>query len=256
MRKFIVIALLFASIAVYCQSTKSAMDEAFRELNGNLTLTFSDALNGKPINEAKVTINKVGEFTSNTKGEIYFPIPEKDGIYTVKFSRKGYITSKFEIEIAAGTIFFNRFSVSPKMPIEYVRIVLDWGEKPKDIDAHLLKKGNYHISYRNMKASDEAKLDRDDMDSYGPETITIYKVDENQDYYYFVHNYSNRNNKNSSKLSKSRACVSVFGKGDKLLKRFVVPQNKAGVYWNVFQIKNGEIQMVNKILKTKDFITE
>ena len=256
MKKVITIVLMFFSLMLYAQSNKSAMDQAFREMDeGKLTLIFSDALTGKPINNADVKINQIGDYITNEKGEVYFKIPSKDGYYSVLFSKKGYITSKFEIEITIGTIFFNRFSVSPKMPIDYVRIVLDWGKKPRDIDAHLIKKDNYHISYRNMTVSQdkEAKLDRDDTDSYGPETITINKVDENGEYYFFVHNYSDRNNKNSSSLSHSKACVSVFGKGDKLLKRFVIPQGKKGIYWNVFKIKNGEIVTINDISKSMTF---
>ena len=71
-------------------------------------------------------------------------------------------------EVIAGTIFWNRFTVSPNIEMGSIRIVLDWDKKPKDLDAHFVKEGDYHISYHNMKVSDDgsARLDRDDQNGF------------------------------------------------------------------------------------------
>jgi len=245
MIKYILFLLITIPIMIFSQNTQMRMDEALRELElEELSLLFTDALTGKSIPDALVQIKGIGKFSTDTHGYVYFQIPEVDGYYSVTFQKKGYITSTFDIETVVGSIFFNRFSVSPKMPIEYIRIVVDWGETPSDLDAHLVKKNNYHISYRNKKVSDdrEANLDRDDTNSFGPETITINKVDENAEYSYFIHDYTNRNKGRSTKLSDSKACVKVYGEGDKLLKKYEIPRGSNGIFWKVFKIKNGEIE--------------
>ena len=156
----------------------------------------------------------------------------------------------------AGTLFFNRFSVSPSLPLGSVRIVLDWGEKPRDLDAHLIKQNGYHISYRNKKISADgiAQLDRDDTDGFGPETITTSELDQNSIYYYFVHNYSNKNIASSTALSNSRAGVKVYGGDNQLLEVFQAPLKQMGNYWHVFKIVNDKLVPVMEInTKPKQF---
>ena len=231
--------------AEYGPSQKS--DDAFREMEGFLTLWFFNALNGEEIPGAVVNITVVGEYTTDPEGKAVFEIP-LDGHYSVVFSREGFITTQFEIEVMAGTLFFNLFSVSPVMPIGNMRVVLDWGDNPRDLDAHLVKRDSYHISYRNMRVSDDevSRLDRDDTDGYGPETITSNHVDENAVYQFFVHDYTNKNMRESRSLSDSKACVKVY-EGDRLLNIFQVPLDKKGTYWHVFNIQNSQVVEVNNI---------
>jgi len=232
---------MLISMAAYGQIDTTPADDAFRELEEQeLTLRFFNALDGEPIPGGEVEIGNVGSFTIDREGRAFFPIPT-DSIYKVTFSKAGFITSSFDIEIMAGSLFFNRFSVSPQLPLGSIRVVLDWGEEPKDLDAHLLKQDGYHISYRNMKSSQDgvARLDRDDTSSFGPETITANQVDANVTYHYFVHDYSNRSNASSQTLSKSKATVKVYGES-RLLNVFKVPQYESGIYWHVFSIRNGE----------------
>jgi uncharacterized protein YfaP (DUF2135 family) len=72
------------------------------------------------------------------------------------------------------------------------------------------------------------------MNGFGPETITIYKPAKG-DYEFSVHDYSNRNKRNSKKLSYSNATVQVYG-NNQLLKTFYVPVNQKGNLWRVFKI--------------------
>jgi 5-hydroxyisourate hydrolase-like protein (transthyretin family) len=245
MKTLIFIFLLSFSNLIFAQfdKTRSKLEDATRELEGQLTLHFFDALNGKPIEGAKVSIENIGEFKTDFKGEVHFESDAMDEHPTVIFEHPEYITSKFNIQITAGTIFFNRFSVSPVMKIGDIRIVLDWDKDPRDLDAHFVKEGGYHISFRNMRvASDsEAKLDRDDTDSYGPETITVNSIDQNANYEYYVHDYTNRGNENSNALSKSKATVKVYSRTQGLLYVFTVPLNLQGTKWSVFKIINGKI---------------
>ncbi len=249
---FILIVLMLSVPLSYGQDNNvfEKADDMFEEMDyQNLTLRFFNAVNGNGIPGAEVEIEGIGAGETDDEGKLLFPVPE-DGIYDVYFRKKGYIDSDFKIKIMVGTIFFNRFSVSPEIDLKYVRIVLDWDRRPSDLDAHLVKEGGYHISYRNMHTVSDgsAKLDRDDMDGFGPETITIKRVDINSNYRFFVHDYSNQSNRLNLQLSKSKACIKVYGDG-KLLQLFNVPQNERGIVWEVFRLEKGRIVEVNRISK-------
>ncbi|MDA3867792.1 MAG: carboxypeptidase regulatory-like domain-containing protein [Salinivirgaceae bacterium] len=215
--------------------------------NDNQTLRFFDSQDGEPVADATVTITDIGEYTTDEEGKIRFP-NQPDGYLEVTFKKEGYITATFDVEIVAEMIFFNRFSMSPKMDIGHMRIVLDWDQTPADLDAHLVKENNYHISYRNTQVLSDGtgRLDRDDMDGYGPETITISDIDDNANYEYYVHNYSDRNNPNSNGLSKSKGTVKVFA-NNQFLGTVEIPLGPRGLEWSVFIIKNGEIEITNEV---------
>lgn len=224
-------------------------DDVFEEEeNENLTLRFFNALTGDPVEGGLVVLGSSYELTSDEEGKIRFPVPDDDGFIKVHFEKEGFITSDFTIEVIAGTLFFNRFSVSPELDLKEVRVVLDWDAAPKDLDAHFIKKNGYHISYRNTKIllDGRGELDRDDMNGYGPETITVRDIDDLGTYSFKVHDYSNRNNNSNRSLAKSKAAVKVYAEG-KLLYQFQVPSTGVGCYWEVFKISEGEFIEINQI---------
>jgi len=250
----ITVLIVFFSLSATAQIDKmrDRLDDEMIALDeGLLTMRYYDAETGNPVANAKVTITDIGTFNTDALGRARFPIPKKDGTYTTHVECEGYITVDFPLEIIAQTIFYNRFSLSKKMPIGQLRVVLEWDEKPADLDAHFVKDGDYHISYRNMMISDDgiARLDRDDRDGYGPETITVKRIDNGDSYSFYVHNYSNKNKANSNKLSNSKANIKVYG-DNKLLESFNIPIDTQGVYWQVFTITDGQINKINTVSNT------
>ncbi|MFH6935278.1 hypothetical protein [Flavobacterium sp. FlaQc-30] len=143
------------------------------------------------------------------------------------------------------------YALSPVMKnLDGMRIVLNWGRYPEDLDSHLSFPGS-HIYFQHKKGS-SANLDVDDTDSYGPETITIENKKFGQTYHYFVHDYSNRGNSNSFQLSNSDAKVFVYV-GQSLVKTYYIPKNKKGNIWNLFKINgNGEIIDINTIISKSE----
>ncbi len=249
----VIMTICILPCSLFAQVDLDKIDDVFREMEeGALTLRFNDALNAEPIEGASASIENVGEYRTDHEGRVSFEIPG-DGVYSVIFEKPGYIKSRFKIEVMAGSLFFNRFSVSPVMPLGSLRVVLDWGKNPRDLDAHFVKQGAYHISYRSMKSASDgsAKLDRDDTDSFGPETVTAGEVDENAVYEFYVHDYSNKNRDQSVELSKSKANVKVFG-DNRLLHVFRIPQDEIGTYWKVFRIVEGQIGTVNEMAGAVD----
>ncbi len=222
-------------------------DEMAIQEEGVFTLRFADAENDKPVSNATININGVGTYTTNVDGMAKFPI-QPDGKYYFSFEKDGYIPADMSFEVVAGMIYFNRFSVSQMMELGHVRIVLDWDNSPKDLDLHLEKVGKYHISYQHMRVSNDrtARLDRDDLDGNGPETITITDVDDNASYNCYVHDFTNRNNPDSQKLSKSKARISVYN-NNRLEFYLDVPANSRGARWDGFMIEKGVFKKLNRI---------
>ncbi len=248
--KTLAILIFVLTVSAFAQITTKSTD-VFEELeSGNLTLRFYNAVNGTPIYGGDVTIQGIGEFVTDEEGKVVFAPPAEDGILQVTFRADRYIPTEFPIEIMAGTLFFNRVSISPMIDIKFVRIVVDWEKEPRDLDAHFVKNGTngYHISFRNMKvlADGSGMLDIDAMQGYGPETITVNSVATQSTYEYSVVDYTNQNNRNSTGLSDSKATVKVYGDG-RLLKVIQVPRKKEGNVWKVFKIEQGQVREINHI---------
>lgn len=221
---------------------KDVMEDVFEEMeNSNFTLRFFDAITGKPVQDAYVLVEKVGEFKTDSAGRVRFAT-QPDGKLRTIFKKDKYITSMFFVDVVAETIFMNRFSVSPIMDISQFRVVLDWDEQPADLDAHFVKKGSYHLSYRNTRvlADGTGQLDRDDLDGYGAETITVNRLDSDAEYTFFIDNYTLQTNPSATPLSRSKAMVRVYG-NNRLLKTFEVSPAHSGRIWNVFKVVNGQV---------------
>jgi hypothetical protein len=210
------------------------------KMEGLIPMRFANALDGKPIRGAKVTINSIGEFETDREGIITFPERE-DGRFTLEFSKEGFVTTEIDFEIKLNNLPGNRFSISPELPQGF-RIVLDWGEKPNDLDLHLEKQGGYHIAFWNTHtaADGSAFLDRDDMQSYGPETITVEKIDSAAVYDIYVTDYTNQHQSSSRALSQSGAVVRVYG-DNRLVEVFIVPPGRPGTKWQVCRIIGGRV---------------
>jgi len=214
-------------------------------LEDKFTLYFRDAVTGQGVAGARVVFQ--GEETqTDSEGAAHFPVPpEVDPNVESKgealFSMSGYTTTRVPVKFIAGTVFHKWVSVTKALPPGRLRLVLDWGSAPADLDAHLVKTGGWHISFRDMRRyEDLAWLDRDDMDGNGPETITLTRPDASATYSYFVHDFTNSYNSGSNALGNSRAQVRVYS--DRGLERTIdVPPGLRGNRWEVVRIVNGEI---------------
>jgi hypothetical protein len=219
---------------------------AMMQFDKRIGMCFASALDNTPIPSAVVEIPGIGTFTTDGDGVISFPQRE-DGTYTLTVSKRGFITTPITFRIQLGGVIFNWYSISPEMPDRDLRVVLEWGAQPSDLDIHLEKISNYHISYRNMRnyAGENAALDRDDTNSYGPETITLGKIDRNAVYNLFIHDYSNGRSSSSTALSQSNATIRVYSQ-NRLINTFQVPAGR-GTLWNVFRIERGGVTPVNTL---------
>ncbi len=193
---------------------------------------------------AVLTLQKNGEqsvlATTNSQGQASLPVKFADDQTTLLIVKKvGYSNLVVKCPCAGTT-----YAISPVMTsLDGMRIVLNWGANPLDLDSHLVFPNN-HV-YFSSQTGDQANLDVDDTTSYGPETITITRKKEGQRYMYAVHNYSEKNSTNSMSLSKSAAKVFVYV-GQTLIRTYYVPNNQIGNMWAVFAVTaEGEFQDFN-----------
>lgn len=246
MKKIVLIFALIGSLcfaygetdAVYTARILSRIAEM--EMNGALSLWITDCDTGEGIEGALVAIENVGSTKSDADGVAAFPILE-DGTYNFIIQHDDYVLTKDSFEVFDGSIFFNKYSIPKKVEYQYIKIILDWGKNPKDLDIHLIKENGYHISFRDKKRSDDGTvwLDRDDMDSFGPETITITKLDNTAVYRCFVFNWSKQHETNGLSLSQSGARIRVYA-DNKFIRTYTVPEQERGVTWQVFGIQEGK----------------
>ena len=242
---------LFLSLFIHTAEAlppRSNPSDSFDEMEGAHTLYFMDAVTGLPLSDATITL--AGQrVQTDSNGKAQFALEEGVGEQKLQasFSKSGYVSCNFTITMMSGSIWFNHFSMSPRLNPKQLRIVLDWSDSPRDLDAHLIKSNGYHISYRNTRAiEDIAKLDRDDMDGWGAETITLDSLDEAATYTYWVHNYSQKDNPRSTDLSSSKAHVKVYTEQG-LLKELTIQPEQTGTAWKVFTFHNGSIVSANTI---------
>lgn len=246
MRKGII---AFAFIISFCcvygetdavHTAKILQRMAEMEMNGALSLWITDCDTGEGIEGALVAIENVGSTKSDSDGVAAFPVLE-DGTYNFIVQHDKYVLTKDSFEVFGGSIFFNKYSIPKKVEYQCIKIILNWGKNPKDLDIHLIKENEYHISFRNKKRSDDGTvwLDRDDMNGLGPETITITKLDNSAVYQCFVFNWSKQHEPNGLSLSGSGAKIRIYA-DNKFVGSYMVPEQKRGRTWQVFNIQEGK----------------
>jgi len=226
------------------------------------------ALTGLPVSGATIQIypgiNTIGDSSIMTDPMYTELQTADDGKYTMELpvgnytgfvSVNGYTSGFFYLISSENDITSEQDCViSPIIPDGQTRIVLTWGESPRDLDSHLTgptsSGGRFHIYYSNKtyveNGVEMANLDYDYTSSYGPETVTVINQQQEGVYRYSVHDYTNRGSTSSMALSNSGAQVKVY-RGDILLALFYIPPEKVGTLWTVFEMDGNNITPINTI---------
>jgi uncharacterized protein YfaP (DUF2135 family) len=209
---------------------------------------LSAVVKDQAIPDATLILQKNGQSSVQTKtganGKGSFNAPfggVDDATVSMIVKKEGY--SNLVVKCPCSSL---TYAISPNMEsLDEMRVVLNWGAEPLDLDAHLAYPGN-HVSFEN-KQGDDANLDVDHTDGFGPETITLTKKKAGVKYLYAVHNYSEGDQKGSSSISRlSNAKVFVYI-GSSLVRTFTPPKGRIGNTWVVFGIgANGEFYDINK----------
>lgn len=247
-------------------------------LEGDISGTIRNALTGNGVPNLTVNFRRGSNIKSgtvvvstNTDSDGQYTVHDIDeGTYTGEASGSGYVTSYFTAEcIGETTNYYQDGTVTDPLPSGQTRIVLTWGENPRDIDSHLTGpcpsdegtdecvSGRFHLNWTYAGAKGESSnpwtnyinLDLDDTNSYGPETTTIYQQASGM-YRFSVHDYTNKSKSYSSSLSYSGAQVKVYrgsNQGSNLVAKFNVPAGEDGTLWTVFEMRGNNITSINSM---------
>lgn len=146
-----------------------------------------------------------------------------------------------------GTTELGQSVITPLPAAGQYRIVLTWGEAPRDLDSHLTGPtadgdGRFHVFYADGSYLD-TNLDVDDTSSFGPETVTVVPPADGL-YRYSVHNYSDQDADGALGIASSGARVQVFDTSG-LIRSYTPPaaSSGAGNTWRVFEmsVANGSV---------------
>lgn len=213
-------------------------------------LIIKDSDTGAPIVDADVNIDDKWKLKTDDQGKAQVPDTITDGdhsLYVTKGNEYVPTTSSFNIkdgEITSAP----QISIPKAVDYNRIKIVLDWGEYPLDLDSHIFS-DNHHVFYSH-KSSGNLNLDRDDTDSYGPETVTIQDPVPEDTYKYYIHNYSDDGYGDSDRLSNSGAQITLFFDNE-YKGTFKVKPNQTGLWWHVFDVINkNQIIVVDTVSNT------
>jgi uncharacterized protein YfaP (DUF2135 family) len=205
---------------------------------------LSATIRDQKIGGASVTLQKNGAQsmaqTTDPEGQATFPnVVLADPTALVIVRKEGYSDLVAKCPCIGMT-----YALSPIMDnLDGMRIVLNWGRNPADLDGHLAFPHN-HVSFSHSSGAD-AQLDVDHMDGFGPETITIARKHPGERYVYAVHDFWDRTKPDTPDLSASDAKVFVYV-GQTLIRAYYVPKGQKGNIWTVFAISaEGELQDIN-----------
>jgi hypothetical protein len=227
------------------------------DATGALVVEVTNALTGAPFAGAVVDV-RTGAGAPPTASVAASTVTGADGrarfaslpagSYTLFVTAPSMIQAVVtDVAVAANDATVRRVALSPVLAAGETRIVLTWGANPSDLDSHLTGPdgagGSFHVFYGNRfsrapsSTTSDAALDVDDISSFGPETITIYRQFAGT-YCYSVHNFTG-----GSGLGASGAQVSVF-RGSQQVATYTVPATTSEV-WTVFKLSGSTITAVN-----------
>ncbi len=204
-----------------------------------LTLGVRKGINakkGKVLSTSKTSVEGAYLFDKLESGNYCVEVVDNR---VLKDGEKKYYKTYFNIKILGGCRVRNQnATVSNVLNASQLRIVLNWGASPRDLDSHLIgptsSGANFHLSFGDRSYIESGTLIADmDLDcslGYGPETTTIYNPVEGN-YVFYVHNYYS----GTTEITSSGASVEVYmGNNNEPAYVFNVPTTGSGIYWTVF----------------------
>ena len=191
--------------------------------NGGSGLALSAMVGDDEIADLVITTDANGNYTANEA---------PTGSFRQIIRRDGYAENIVgNVDIGEGENQLDPQAISEQLQEGELRIVLSWGESPRDLDAHLTGPqadgSRFHVYFGNRRpGGSNAELDRDDTRSYGPETITITALRDGM-YRYSVHNYSNQSNNGGVGIYESPTEVRFYDESG-LVNVYVAPEAEEG----------------------------
>lgn len=177
-----------------------------------------------------------------------------DSAYVLQAQKDGYWQYSYAVmEFEPGAEREWNFSLAPAA--DGLRLVLNWGQAPRDLDAHLLtppiEGTSYHVQcfskyYGCQYQPPYAQLDTDATAGFGPETISIFAAKPGG-YRFYVRNFKEEQGP-TGELAGSGAVAQIYNASG-LAHTMTVPAIGSGDYWDVCAIDgaSGQFYPINQI---------
>jgi hypothetical protein len=213
---------------------------------GTVTGRVIESTTGNGLGSVTVRCGSISTVTDRN-GD--FSLTLEAGQRTLGFSRSGYEISDATVTVVAGSnteVLMSSIIANPEMLTGALRVVLTWNENPRDLDLHLITPEGQQVYFSQKEPSGAgAKLDVDDRNGYGPETITITTM-QSGTYRIYVNWWTG-----TGSWSSSGATVRIYDE-EGLGRTFEAPSsNESSGYWHVCDITNGAVvsrgQLVNNL---------
>jgi hypothetical protein len=231
------------NVRVFDNLTSSARTKVTSE-KVTISGEIKDATNNEKLSNAALKASGISIKFHNKDNNISYDASVKDdSTYTVQLPIGNYIRDVVvpnrEHSGAKVNVIFSRSSgaenlmnnvlLSPK--VDGWRAVLTWGEVPKDLDTWVILPGGEKIFHNNKSSKDgKVTLDFDKTTGFGPETVTLKKINSGI-YQFYVNNFSKE-----VQLSASKARVVLY-RGSDMVGEFRIPVGSAdNLWWHVFDI--------------------
>ncbi|GEM_PF-2513537 len=210
---------------------------------GTMVGSVTNAFTEEALDGVNITVTGPTQRSVTTNDDGVFSVAELPyGSYQVTASKTGFTQGIRTVLLQESTVAVN-FGLTPLPDSNQYRVILTWDAEPHDLDLHLwtLQTEIYFGHQGSLDMTPYAFLDVDDLDGYGPETITIEPLMDTCKFY--VHNYTG-----SPDITVSRAHIDYY-KGTSLVRSFDVPTTGSGLWWYVFDLTStGSIIERNVIL--------
>ncbi len=220
--------------------------------------------NGVPVQGAQVKCWGIGWYmqrwasgeTATNENGVFTKIPVEVGVtFKYQASKGGHESAVLQAGPLTQNEEFDVGDIILDAPL--IQITLTWGANPRDLDSHLAAKLTSGITFHvywdskgSLTTAPYANLDTDERYSFGPEVVSISKLQPGT-YRYSVRHYAGNGN-----ISTSGAEVNIVVPGVGIY-RYTPPgtQSSGTDIWRVFDIvidSSGKVTAVNTI---NDYVT-
>ena len=206
------------------------------QVTGCVENSDGERMSNVRITSSGIDYTGTSEAVTNNLGVFTIPVRSNSSM-TLRGQRGGDITSTRAVTTNDSALDISNaclatITLGEQRPIS---IQLTWGELPSDLDSWLYLPEGGTISYQNSGSLDGlpfANLDVDDVESYGPEVVTVLRPRVGR-YRYFVNNYS----ESLPGIAASPARVELTTTSGTRV--FIPPSGETPAetnYWNVFDL--------------------
>lgn len=191
------------------------------------------------------------EQTAVTDRQGYYEVEIEEGDYTIEVTAEGFQAEEFERSLQdLSNSDEGILTITPDVGANEIVIVLEWDSSPRDLDS-ILCWGSHQVDYTNKSEAGDgirAELDVDEINGYGPETVTLHIENKGRaEFTYLVNNFND-----DPAFPGCGATVKVYLNGEAPITYTIPFRGRGTKLWEVFSYRNGEIEEIGEVFDVDD----